>query len=450
MVNGQLTSNAVDLERELQWFREVLKTRSLLNANKDCKYQDIYEVVPPEFNGTGGNYAAFVKKHNLTYEERFLLIMAMVPHLRPELLDAFLVKNNSTQQIYTEFGGRKGKQHTGFLPTGETAMFLLAGSNLSRRFRLQQVFAVQHLFVKEGILWLEEVEKNEPFLNGVMVVSQEALDQFTTGEVRKPNFSPEFPAKLLETKMEWEDLVLSSTTRSQITEIETWLQLQHELMVDWGMDRKIKPGYRALFYGPPGTGKTLTAALLGKKLGIDVYQIDLSKVVSKYIGETEKNLSKVFDRAEHKEWILFFDEAEALFGKRTAVNDAHDRYANQEVAYLLQRVEDYNGLVILASNLKTNLDDAFTRRFQSMIQFPIPKPVERIELWRKSFSPHCELEDRIDLRDIAKRYELSGGSVINIVQYCSLMALRREEHVIRHHDLMEGIKREYQKSNITI
>jgi SpoVK/Ycf46/Vps4 family AAA+-type ATPase len=128
---------------------------------------------------------------------------------------------------------------------------------------------------------------------------------------------------------------------------------------------------KILFIGAPGTGKKTLASLIGQQSGTEVYRIDLSMIVSKYIGETEKNLSKVFDAAEHKNWILFFDEADALFGKRTDVRDAHDRYANQEVAYLLQRIENYNGLVILATNMKNNIDDAFTRRFQTIIHFPL-------------------------------------------------------------------------------
>jgi len=128
---------------------------------------------------------------------------------------------------------------------------------------------------------------------------------------------------------------------------------------------------RILFVGAPGTGKKIAASLIGQQLGIDVYRIDLSMVVSKYIGETEKNLKKIFDEAEHKNWILFFDEADALFGKRTNVRDAHDKYANQEIAYLLQRIENYNGIVILATSIKNNIDEAFKRRLQTIIHFPL-------------------------------------------------------------------------------
>ena len=138
------------------------------------------------------------------------------------------------------------------------------------------------------------------------------------------------------------------TTKGEIEQIKIWLTYNADLLQDSNLSRKIKPGYRALFYGPPGTGKTLTASLLGKQFNKEVYRIDLSQVVSKYIGETEKNLEKVFSKAENKDWILFFDEADALFGKRSNVQNAHDKYANQEVSYLLQRVEDFPGLIILA------------------------------------------------------------------------------------------------------
>ena len=212
-------------------------------------------------------------------------------------------------------------------------------------------------------------------------------------------------------------MTLQDDLLSQIEEIKTWMKHGRTLMKDWGMEKKLRPGYRCLFYGPPGTGKTMTACLLGKYIERDVYKIDLSMVVSKYIGETEKNLAKVFDQAETKEWILFFDEADALFGKRTNISDAHDKYANQEVSYLLQRIEDFDGAVILASNMKSNLDDSFTRRFESIINFPMPKPAERLRLWQNGFSRVSTLEDKIKLKQIAGRYELSGGAIINIIRF---------------------------------
>jgi SpoVK/Ycf46/Vps4 family AAA+-type ATPase len=205
-----------------------------------------------------------------------------------------------------------------------------------------------------------------------------------------------------------------------------------------------------LFYGPPGTGKTLTASLLGKMFNLDVYRIDLSMVISKYIGETEKNLEKVFKRAENKNWILFFDEADALFGKRTNITDSHDKYANQEIAYLMQRLEDYPGLVIMASNMRNNVDEAFTRRLQSVIYFQKPQPKERLKIWTHAFSEESQPPGTDEMERIAQLYELSGGSIMNVVQYASLMALNRNEKIISTGDVIEGIKREYRKEGKTL
>ena len=168
-------------------------------------------------------------------------------------------------------------------------------------------------------------------------------------------------------------------------------------------------------------------------------------IISKYIGETEKNLSKLFDKAQDKDWILFFDEADALFGKRTGVRDAHDKYANQEVSYLLQRVEVYPGLVILASNFKTNIDDAFMRRFQAVINFSLPKAPERLVLWQKIIPSAISLAPDIDLSRIAAKYEFSGSNIVNIVQYCCIKILSLHSQVISLAILQEGIDRELLK-----
>jgi SpoVK/Ycf46/Vps4 family AAA+-type ATPase len=189
----------------------------------------------------------------------------------------------------------------------------------------------------------------------------------------------------------------------------------------------------------------LTATLLGKYTGRKVFRIDLSTVVSKYIGETEKNLAHLFDGARHKQWILFFDEADALFGKRTSVKDAHDRFANQEVSYLLQRVEEFDGLVILASNFKANLDDAFLRRFNAIIRFPFPDEADRVAIWRTCLPAHAEFEVGIDLPARLARFELAGGSIVNVVQHACLAAISRGSSLIRLADALRGIQREVEK-----
>ena len=303
---------------------------------------------------------------------------------------------------------------------------------------------------RHNIVYLSPSLAHEPLFSGQLLINDEYVDFFTSGKLRKPVFSMDFPAKMITTTLHWDDLVLDAYTMQHLTEIKIWLEHGSKLMNDWEMKRMLKPGYKALFHGPPGTGKTLTAGLFGKLANTDVYRVDLSMVISKYIGETEKNLEKVFAKAENKNWILFFDEADALFGKRTSISDAHDKYANQEIAYLLQRLEDYNGLVILSSNMRSNVDEAFGRRLQAIINFPIPKFVERLRLWQQTFSRHTALSDDVKLEWIAEKFELAGGSIINIVQYASLMALHRNENIIRYHDILEGIKKEYRKDGKTI
>ncbi|GJM34487.1 MAG: hypothetical protein DHS20C18_34880 [Saprospiraceae bacterium] len=399
----------------------------------------------PSPNGKQSPLELFVKQHGFNEEEYLVLLIALAPHIQSDFFDRTIQDSLPQAGDFPQIGGVRGKQFRGFLPTGETVLFLLAGSDIEKRFNIQKLFDEDHFFAKKRILWLAETPTGEPRMSGNIVLSQEYVDLCTIGKISHPRFSMNFPAQLIETQMEWKDLVLNAQTLEQIQELETWIAHGNTLMLDWGMNRKLKPGYRSLFHGPPGTGKTLTATLLGKYTNKDVYRVDLSMVVSKFIGETEKNLSNLFAKAQDKDWILFFDEADALFGKRTNVKDAHDKYANQEVAYLLQRVEGYNGLVILATNFKSNIDDAFMRRFQAVIHFPIPNSSERLKIWEQSFPEKVELGSDVDLEAISKKYELSGSGVINVVQYCCLETLGRGEHTITYEDVKRGIRKEFLK-----
>lgn len=387
----------------------------------------------------------FLRQRDLSVEARVLTLLALAPHLEADFYDRTIQGALPRAGDFPQIGGSRGKNFRGFLPTGETALFLLAGKDATKRTEVQQLFSEEHFFAKEHILWLEEVPEGEPRMSGRIILSQDYVDLFTTGRVLRPRFGMRFPAELLETELEWDDLVLDGDTLEQIKELEDWVRHGETLRNDRVMRRKLKPGYRALFHGPPGTGKTLTASLLGKYSGRDVYRIDLSSVVSKYIGETEKNLANLFSKANNKNWILFFDEADALFGKRTNVRDAHDKYANQEVSYLLQRVEHYNGLIILATNLKSNIDDAFSRRFQSSICFSMPGVKQRLLLWQKAFPELVQRADDVDLQTLAQKYELTGAAIINIVQYACLRSLGRGEDRLCYSDIYNGIKREFEK-----
>jgi hypothetical protein len=443
-------SNAEALLNEIDWFTKTAEVRIKLYTGQPCEVADIYELAPPDLSAHDSVYAEFVRFYQLSSRERLVLILSLLPHIAPQLLGSVFKNAAKENDLTAELCGAKNNSFPGFLPTAETVLFLLSGNNLSLRFNCQLLFAADHVFRLHNILSLAPVTGNDPYLCGQLLLNDEYVDLFTAGKVRKPHFSMEFPAKLVASNMEWEDLVLDSYTQQQLNEIKVWLQHGHHLYNGWGMGKRIKPGYKALFYGPPGTGKTLTAGLLGKLAGLDVYRVDLSMVVSKYIGETEKNLEKVFSKAEHKNWILFFDEADALFGKRTSISDAHDKYANQEIAYLLQRLEDYNGLVILSSNMRGNVDEAFGRRLQSIIHFPMPRPKDRLRLWKNSFSEKTELAGDVNLEWVSEKFELAGGSIINVVEYASLMSLDRGENIIRKDDLWEGIRKEYIKEGKSI
>jgi len=253
------------------------------------------------------------------------------------------------------------------------------------------------------------------------------------------------PAQRVTTGLEWSDLVLPAPTLAQLEEVRDWLTHGDTLLHVWGMHSRLRPGYTCLFHGPPGTGKTLSACLLGKLCAREVYRIDLSMVVSKYIGETEKNLARVFDLAERRGWILFFDEADALFGQRTRVDSAHDRYANQEVSYLLQRIEDFSGVVILSSNLRANIDEAFLRRFQSVIAFPMPKAAERQRLWAEAVPRPLAPDGELDFAALAERHEVSGGTIMNVIRYAALRSLVRGDRRLAADDINDGLRRELLK-----
>ncbi|MCB9950058.1 MAG: ATP-binding protein [Planctomycetaceae bacterium] len=442
-MTNRLQQNAVDLQRELDWFARVLDTRFKLYFGQECEYSSVFDVTPPLLDDSESPYAEFVKQFGPSFAERVALVLSLVPHVKPKLLDIFFTRNNTFDRRFTEFGGLH--EATGeFLPTGETLVFVLAADDLQTRFETFQMFEAAHYFATHNILRLEE-QSDSASLKAPLRISEDLLLRITTGQSKRPNFSANFPARFIETPLTWDDLVLHPGTRRQVGEIETWLQHGDTLLNEWGMAGKLRPGYRSLFYGPPGTGKTMTACLLGKATNRDVYRVDLSMVISKYIGETEKNLGKVFDQAQRKDWILFFDEADALFGKRTETQSSHDRFANQEVAFLLQRIEVFDGIAILASNQKENIDQAFARRFESVIHFPLPRPQERLLLWQQGFSPSAKLSEDIDLQAIAEEFALSGGSIMNVIRYASLESLKNGDGVVSKQDLLNGIRQEFHK-----
>jgi ATPase family associated with various cellular activities (AAA) len=248
----------------------------------------------------------------------------------------------------------------------------------------------------------------------------------------------------IDSSADWTDLILPEQEQRVLQEVATHVKQRSHVYENWGFGSKSKRGLgiSALFAGASGTGKTMAAEVLAKALQLDVYRIDLSSVVSKYIGETEKNLRRVFDAAEGGGVILLFDEADALFGKRGEVKDSHDRYANMEVGYLLQRMESYRGLAILTTNLKGSIDQAFLRRIRFVVQFPFPDAAQRAEIWRRSFPAQTPVEN-LDFAKLAK-LNVAGGNIRSIVLNAAFLAAAAGEAIGMSH-LLQAARSEYLK-----
>lgn len=244
----------------------------------------------------------------------------------------------------------------------------------------------------------------------------------------------------------WADIVLPKDQLEQIREICNYVKHHQLVYGEWGFEHKLSlgKGLNVLFAGPSGTGKTMAAEIIANELGLDLYRIDLATVVSKYIGETEKNLDRIFKEAQDSNSILLFDEADAIFGKRSEVRDSHDRYANIEIAYLLQKMEEYQGIVVLATNLRKNLDEAFARRMHFSVEFPFPEEADRYRIWQKAFPQIAPLSQDIDLAFMAQQFKITGGNVKNIALSAAFLGAEDSGMVTMEH-LIRATKREYQK-----
>ncbi|MEW5928564.1 MAG: ATP-binding protein [Gemmatimonadota bacterium] len=253
--------------------------------------------------------------------------------------------------------------------------------------------------------------------------------------------------RLVRPTARWDRLVLPGGRKAQLREALDRLAHQARVLDEWGFlaGRPGARGVRMLFSGPSGTGKTLSAEVMAAELGVDLLLVDISRVVSKWIGETEKNLAEVFDVAENAQAVLFFDEADALFGRRTEVSDAHDRYANLETAYLLTRLERFEGLAVLATNLRQNVDPAFLRRLEFLLEFEEPGPEERAALWQCHLPPGAPLQADVDPGEIAALYPVVGGFIRNAAVAAGFLAAAEGSPITRRH-VVRAIRREYDKT----
>lgn len=289
---------------------------------------------------------------------------------------------------------------------------------------------------------------NDSKLKPVSVLS---LDELMTAACDQCVHELDTLAKKITPIYEWDDIVVPDETKQQLKEVCQRVAYRHKVLNDWGFNRKLSigKGTTALFAGPSGTGKTMAAEVIANELNLELYRIDLSGVVSKYIGETEKNLDRIFKLADNANAILFFDEADALFGKRSEVHDSHDRYANIETSYLLQKMEEYDGVVILATNLQQNMDESFLRRLSFTIHFPFPSEESRRHIWESIWPMEISFADDVDIGYLASQFKLSGGNIKNIALAAAYLAAEDGDLVTIDH-ITHSIQREYQKIGKTL
>ncbi len=434
-------AHAAAISAEIRWLEQVIEARlTHFFDGTEAPFKVPTAPAHPKDTVLG----ALIAQTKLSTDARLVLALALAPHVNSAVLDPFYVKNSAIDRAFSQFGGHPDAS-AAFVPTVETALFLIAGTDTSARIAAMRLFEPDHpLRLSAGVT----LTQTHPSQVSRLDLPIHRVVAFCDGTPPRPDFSPNFPARRLSTKLDWEDLILPAAVRDQLEHILAWMDNRDQLLQDWGLAKHVGRGFKALFYGPPGTGKTLTATLLGQRTGLDVYRVDLSMVVSKYIGETEKNLGLIFDMAAERDWILFFDEADALFGSRTATASSHDRYANQEVSYLLQRIEECESLVILASNLRSNIDDAFFRRFQAAVGFALPTASERLQLWRNTLSSLPVAKD-VDLKKLARAHELSGAAITNIVRHAAIGTKRRGARAVTAQDISAAITAEMRKEGRT-
>ncbi|PUB17390.1 ATP-binding protein [Yoonia sediminilitoris] len=442
--------HAQALMMETHWLGEVITAR-LQHFFADS--QDAFAFPSAPSLPKGAALTNLIAEAGLDTAGRLVLALALAPQINPATLDPFFVRNTAIDRVFSEFGAVR-VDTASFVPTAVTALFLLGGGDTDKRISAMQMFAPDHpLRQKIGLTVGQIIDQTQAqtgnLLSGPLSLPPHRVIALCAGTPPAPDFSPQFPAKRLSTRLEWDDLILPREIKHNINHMIGWLENQKTILDDWGLSGRLSSGFKSLFYGPPGTGKTLTATLLGKRTGLQVYRIDLAMIVSKYIGETEKNLSHVFDLAQERDWILFFDEADALFGARTATSSSNDRHANQEVSYLLQRIEDCTSLVILATNLRSNIDEAFFRRFQMAIGFTKPDATLRKQLWDNMLSD-VPLAGDADTAAIATEFDLTGGAITNVVRHAAITALRRGSAQVSGQDLRKAIADELRKEGRTV
>ena len=423
-------TKAISLELDWLQARIELSLAALRRINRGPESgagdQSPAPELPPE-----SWYAKFVEEHQLEPDERLILILALAPEIDPGLLDHLLAKGDS------RLGGVTGVRHRGFLPTIQTALFLLAAGDISRNLEARKIFDPAGRLLSRNIIIPGGAAPGEPYTSMGLSVRPGVSSYLCTGRQR-PMVVEDFPAHRLKSQLTWDELVLPPHLFTELDIIRDWLKHCRELRAKF---RYSRPGFKALFYGPSGTGKSLTAALLGQDMGLPVYHLDLGRTITKDLGATERNLDALLNLAERQNGILFFDETDIMLGKSGDNRRSSDSYITQGITSLLSRLEGYDGLVILADSVEDNLNRVMNFRFSTRLYFPQPDAMGRVRLWRNILGDLFRLPEDFGLTELAE-YNLSGGEIVNIVQFLTLGAIKKNDFHLTREALVKAVERQ--------
>ncbi|WP_286920437.1 ATP-binding protein [Flavobacterium sp. UBA4197] len=414
--------NHDSLNKEMEWLESLISIRCkelFLQGKLDFEPVEEIPVLPK--TDSDSPYGIIINTYQLQEMDRVLLALGIASAHYPSLFKSFIQIEESSSAFAIDVGGEYNKTNRSFKPTFQTALFLLAGKDLSLWSLYNTKLIAGSVLLQNDIIY-NRTETD--FIYGKIELDKAYLNYFLSGKKPRLDHGTYFPGSLYESDLTLDDIVLEPMVREQIKPIGQYIKALESGFFK-SNEHHFKSGFIALFYGAPGTGKTMLAGILANTYGIDMYHVDLSQVVSKYIGETEKNLEILFNRLQGKNCMLFFDEADSLFGKRSDVKDAHDRYANQEVSYLLQRIEKFDGLTVLASNFENNMDEAFKRRIDLSINIIRPTEATREALWKQYLPKNVMFESEAFLKHLAKDYSYTGSNIRNIMKNVAI-ALHNE------------------------
>ncbi|MFL5764760.1 MAG: ATP-binding protein [Bacteroidia bacterium] len=422
---------------ELEWLSSRID--NLLNRNVSE-----YLPLPPLRAGTA--YEKIVAANELSESDRVALNLAFASVFKPSLLDPFVTMLSEFSKR-SVFGGVFHQDSGKFYPTLRTALFLLTGGDDEQMSYYVSKFDNRSKLFTSGLLQTSIPEGTRNFLDHQLVFNDQFLPAILHGLPPGLDGDAGFPARRSKRTHTMKDVVLDEKTLAELEKLRRFARNMKKLW-DLPNGSKYRQNFIGIFSGDPGTGKSHTAEAIGNELSLPVYKVNFAQLVSKYIGETEKNLEKIFDRFSGHPTILFFDEAESIFSKRIEVKDSHDKHSNNEQSFLLQKIEEYNGIVILATNvqnLSQYFDKAFQRRIRQIVTFSFPESQERLLLWKNALAAPFRYEEGLP-ETLAKSYQLSGGGIYNVISEAVIEALDRDTQLITFELLEQAMMDEFKKT----